>query len=67
VLASGIPTWLFMLYAGVVADRFPKRIILAVTQVFMMILAFILAALTFSGLVEPWHIIVLGACREIAM
>lgn len=58
--AAGIPSWLFMLYAGVVADRIPRRTLLLITQTTMMLLAFILAALTFSGLVQPWHIIVLA-------
>lgn len=58
--ASGIPTWLFMLYAGVVADRMSRRRLLLVTQTAMMILAFILAGLTFLKLVQPWHIILLA-------
>ncbi len=58
--ASGIPTWMFMLYAGVIADRFPRRTILTITQTTMMVLAFILAALTFLGWVQPWHIVLLA-------
>ena len=42
--ANGVPTWLFMLYAGVVADRVPRRTLLIVTQTCMMVLAFVLAA-----------------------
>jgi MFS family permease len=57
--ANGIPTWLFMAYAGVIADKFHRRNILVVTQTIMMILAFILAGLTFTHLVQPWHIILL--------
>jgi MFS family permease len=59
--ASGIPVWLFMLYGGVVSDRVPRRTLLVVTQTCMMGLAFVLAALTFSGLVRPWHILVLAS------
>jgi MFS family permease len=58
--ASGIPTWIFMLYAGVIADRIPRRTVLIITQTAMMILAFILASLTFLGLVKPWHILLLA-------
>lgn len=57
--ANGIPTWLFMLYGGVIADRFPRRNIIIVTQITMMIFAFILAFLTFAHFVQPWHIILL--------
>jgi MFS family permease len=49
-----------MLYGGVVADRFPRRKLLMITQTTMMILAFILAILTFLELVQPWHIILLA-------
>jgi MFS family permease len=59
--ASGLPVWLFMLYGGVVSDRVPRRSLLVVTQTCMMILAFILAALTFAGAVRPWHILVLAS------
>jgi MFS family permease len=58
--ASGLPVWLFMLFAGVVADRVPRRTLLMITQTGMMVLAFLLTALTFSGLVQPWHIVVLA-------
>lgn len=57
--ANGVPTWIFMVYAGVVADRFPRRNILIVTQIIMMMLAFALAAFTFMGIVQPWHILIL--------
>lgn len=58
--ASGLPTWVFMLYGGVIADRFSKRKILVITQSIMMFLAAILAVLAFTGLVQPWHIIILA-------
>jgi MFS family permease len=58
--ASGVPTWIFMLYAGVVADRMSRRKLMIMTQAAMMALAFILAGLAFSGIVRPWHIIVLA-------
>ncbi len=57
--ANGIPTWLFMVYGGVIADRFSRRNIMIVTQTIMMLLAFILATLTFTNTVEPWHILLL--------
>lgn len=64
--AAGLPSWLFMLVGGVVADRISRRTLLVITQTCMMILAFILAALTFSGAVQPWHIIVLAFMLGIA-
>ena len=64
--AGGIPAWLFTLYGGVVADRVPRRTVLIITQTTMMILAFILAALAFLGIVAPWHIIVLAFALGVA-
>src|SRR5262245_18231882 len=58
--AAGIPSWALLLFGGVVADRVAKRRLLLATQGSMMLLAFVLAALTFSGLVQPWHIILLA-------
>lgn len=64
--ASGIPTWMLMLYGGVVIDRISRRSLLLVTQAAMMILAFILAALTFTGAVQAWHIVLLAFLLGIA-
>jgi len=64
--AAGIPSWLFTLYAGVVADRMPRRNLLVLTQTSMMILALGLAALTFAKLVQPWHILVFAFFLGIA-
>lgn len=58
--AYGVPSWLFMLYGGVIADRFPRRTILLIAQISMMVLAFILAALTFTKTIQPWQIILLA-------
>ncbi len=64
--ASGIPTWLLMLYGGVLADRVSRRNLMVITQTAMMILAFILAGLTFAGIVQPWEIILLAFLLGIA-
>lgn len=64
--AAGAPTWIFMLYAGVIADRVPRRSIIIVTQTAMMALAFALAGLTFLGTVRPWHILVMAFLLGIA-
>ena len=58
--AAGAPSWLFMLYGGLVADRVSRRKLLVITQLAMLLLAFILAGLTWTGLVQPWHIIALA-------
>jgi MFS family permease len=58
--AAGVPSLLFMLFGGVIADRVPRRKLLVITQSTMMLLAFLLAALTFAQLVQPWHIVLLA-------
>jgi MFS family permease len=53
-----LPTILFGLHAGVLADRFPKRRILQVTQSTMALMAAVLAVLTLTGAVQAWHVYV---------
>ncbi len=64
--ATGIPTFLFMIYSGLLADRYSRRNIIMLTQTLMMILAFALAFLTFAKIVEPWHILSLAFMLGIA-
>lgn len=58
--ATGIPSWLFMLYAGTLADRVDRRRMLLATQLAMLGLSAVLAGLTFGDLVRPWHLLALG-------
>lgn len=58
--AAGLPIVLMSPIAGVIVERVPRQTILKATQFVQMILAFILAALTFSNTVQVWHIVVLA-------
>ena len=58
--AAGLPFVLLAPLAGAVVEQFPRRRLLIITQIFQMCLAFILAALTATGLVQVWHIVVLA-------
>ncbi len=58
--SAGVPVLAFSLWAGVVADRVPKRRLLLMTQTGMMILAFILSADMFLGTVQWWHVAILA-------
>ncbi|MDK1472531.1 MFS transporter [Streptomyces sp. 549] len=51
-----LPMLLFGLYGGVIADRYPKRRLLFVTQSVMGLTGLVLAALTLSGAVQVWHV-----------
>jgi len=55
-----LPVLLFSLFMGVVADQFPRRKLLLLTQVWFTVLAIILATLTWMGIVQYWHILLLS-------
>ena len=55
-----IPIFLLSPLAGLVADRWPRRRVVISTQTASMLLAFILAALTMTGHIRVWEIIVLA-------
>jgi MFS family permease len=64
--AQFLPVMVFGLFAGVAADTFPKRRVLIGTQVSMMILAGILAALVIANVVQVWMIVGLAFLLGIA-
>ena len=59
---ASLPIFFFSLPAGVLADRVKKRKLLIWTQTGAMILAFVLAFLTYTGLVRVWHVMILALC-----
>jgi MFS family permease len=59
-LAQFLPFSTFGLVAGVVVDRLDARRLVITTQASAMTLAGILAGLALSGVVEAWHVYVLG-------
>ncbi len=63
---SGVPTWLFTLYGGVIADRIARRTLLIITQSIMMLLALIMAVLVFTNVIQSWHIGVLAFMLGVA-
>jgi MFS family permease len=63
---GGVPALVFTLFGGVIADRISRRNMMVITQSSMLILAFILAALAFTHVVQPWHILVLAFLLGVA-
>lgn len=51
-----LPVFLFSTWAGSLADRLPRRRIVVLTQTNALVQAGVLALLTFSGAVRPWHL-----------
>src|SRR3954466_5196026 len=55
-----LPILLFSPYAGLVADRFPKRRLLQVTQAMMAVPALVLGLLALTGAAQTWQVYVLA-------
>lgn len=58
--ASQIPVLLLAPFGGTAADRFDRRRILLITQSWAMLLAGTLAALTLTGTIQIWHLILIA-------
>ena len=55
-----LPVLLLTPYAGVVADRFPKRRMLQLTQLSMAVASFVLGVLAVTGVAEIWMVYVVA-------
>ena len=64
---GSIPIFILSLFGGVLADRINKRNILIFTQVFFMLLAFLLAFLTQFRLIKPEQIMAIALFNGIIM
>jgi MFS family permease len=58
--ALQIPILLVSPFAGVWVDRYDRRTMLMVTQTLALAQALLLAALTFVGLIQIWHVLVIS-------
>jgi len=63
--ASAIPVTLLTLVGGAMADRIEKRRIVMATESTAMVLAFILAALVYFGVIKIWQIALLSLLEGI--
>ncbi|HXF82732.1 MAG TPA: MFS transporter [bacterium] len=66
-LFFSLPSTLLALLGGVAADRVDRRRLLLVTQSVFMVQAAVLAALTFTGRVQVWHIYLLALLNGTVM
>ncbi len=64
--AFAIPTLLFSPLGGVVADRFDRRTVIVVSQVFQLALTVVTMALVVTGVVLFWHLLVISAITAAA-
>lgn len=65
--AASAPMLFFATWGGWMADRYPKRSVIVATQTSSMLISLTMAALVWSGVVQPWHIIVLAILSGITM
>jgi predicted MFS family arabinose efflux permease len=56
--ARGLPMLLLALVAGVIVDRFDRRVVLITAQGLTALIAVILSVLIYTELVQPWHVAV---------
>jgi MFS family permease len=59
-MARGLPQLILSPFGGVAADRVDKRRLLIITQVSMTLLGTVTAVLVISGVVQIWHLVVIG-------
>lgn len=59
-LVAGLPSVLLAPITGVVIERMPRRRLLLILVFIQMLLAFVMTALTASGLIQVWHILLLA-------
>jgi MFS family permease len=55
-----LPILLLSPYAGLIADRFPKRRLLQVTQLMLAVPALLLGLLAVTGVAQSWHVYLLA-------
>ena len=60
-----LPISLFAIFGGVLADRFPKRKVLIITQIAVAAQAIVVAALVGSGQIQLWHLYVLSLIQGV--
>lgn len=59
--AYSLPVVLFVLLGGVLADRLPRQLVMVASDVARCVLHAALAVLIATGVVEVWHMVVIGA------
>lgn len=58
--SQSVPVLLFALVGGAIADRVNKRRLILTTQTIAMLLAFVLAGLTWVNLIQVWHVVLIA-------
>ena len=59
-LANAVPAIVLNIFGGVLADRLDRKKLISITQTINGALILILSGLTFAGVIQAWHVIVLA-------
>lgn len=65
-LVRSVPQIALSPFAGVVADRFDRRMILLISQTCMLLVSLAAAVLVHLGVIQIWHLLVLSLCQGMA-
>ena len=65
--AHTIPTVLFLLWGGVIADRFPRRLVIQFSNIASGLTQGAIALLAITGVAEVWMIVVLSVVHGLVM
>jgi len=64
--ASGLPNILFLMYGGLLCDRYPKQRIIFLAESAMAVISLATAILILTGAIRPWHLLVTAALMGLA-
>jgi len=64
--AALLPVVPVSLLSGVISDRFPRRPLIILTESVLMLQALAMAALTLSGVIQVWHVMLLSFVYGVA-
>ena len=62
-----LPTFLFGLWGGWLADRWPKRTLLICTQSLLLLLALVLTAIVMAGAATPWILVAISLVNGLVL
>ena len=60
-LYASLPTIIFNVFGGAVADRFNKKLLVSISQIFQAIIFIIFAYSYANGHLEYWHVYIIAA------
>lgn len=66
IILQTLPVLLFGFWGGVVADQYPKRTILMLTQLLMGMVSVLLSVLYFADILQVWHVYILAFFTGVA-